>query len=49
MADENGTTHYQTQVLYKNDEERQTLAAMGFEPGWTQGIDQLGELVASWT
>ena len=46
MTDEDGATHYQTQVLYKNDEERQKMAAMGFEPGWTQAIDQLSELAA---
>jgi uncharacterized protein YndB with AHSA1/START domain len=45
MRDENGATRYETQVLYKNDEERKKLSEMHFEVGWSAAIDQLGELV----
>ncbi len=48
MSDENGATRYQTQVLYKNDDEQQQLAGMRFEDGWSASIDQLSELLSQW-
>jgi uncharacterized protein YndB with AHSA1/START domain/DNA-binding transcriptional ArsR family regulator len=45
MADDNGGTRYETRVLYKDEEERQKLAQMHFEAGWSAAIDQLGEFV----
>lgn len=45
MRDEDHGTRYETEVMYKNDEDRQQLATFGFEDGWSTAIDQLTELV----
>ena len=45
MADEKGGTKYETRVLYKDEEDRQKLAEMQFEAGWSAAIDQLNEYV----
>lgn len=46
MADEDDGTRYETRVLYIDEEERQKLAQMRFEAGWSQAIDQLDDLVS---
>lgn len=48
MSDVRDGTWYATRVLVKDDDERQKLQAIGFEPGWSLGIDQLNELVTQW-
>lgn len=47
MHDEVDGTRYETEVLYKNGEDRQQLAAFGFEDGWSAAIDQLTELLTN--
>jgi uncharacterized protein YndB with AHSA1/START domain len=46
LTSEGDGTRYVTQVLIKNEEERQKLQEIDFETGWSIGIDQLEELVA---
>ncbi len=48
MSDVSDGTWYATRVLVKDEEERQKLQEIGFEPGWSLGIDQLDELVTQW-
>ena len=48
MSDVSDGTWYATRVLVKDEAERQQLEQMGFEPGWSLGIDQLAELVEGW-
>ncbi len=48
MSDAKHGTQYDTRVLVRDEEERLKLQEMGFEPGWSLGIDQLEELVTQW-
>lgn len=45
MRDENTYTRYETQVLYRDEDDRHKLEQMGFEAGWSQAIDQLEALI----